>query len=62
MNHLLVVMAPKHTGGLQLILSLKWFSCYIHISTFNMPAIRKVWQLIQQGDYAFPNDLIVIIK
>ena len=29
----------------------------MHIPTFKMPAIRKVWQLIQQGDYAFSIDL-----
>ena len=29
----------------------------MHVSTFKMSAMRQVWQLIQQGDYAFSIDL-----
>ena len=29
----------------------------MHIPTFNMPTVRQVWHLIQQGDYAFTFDL-----
>ena len=25
----------------------------MHTDTFHMPTVRQVWQLIQQGDYAF---------
>ena len=56
LNHLLVVV-PKHTGGLQPIFNLKWFNHYLHIPSFKMPPIRHVWQLIQHGDYAFSIDL-----
>ena len=48
---------PQHTGGLQPILNLKHFNCYIHISSFKMQTIRHVQQLIQHGDYAFSIDL-----
>ena len=29
----------------------------MHIPTFKVPTIRQVWQLIQEGDYAFSIDL-----
>ena len=63
-----VYVVPKHTGGLWSILNLKWFNHYLHIPSFKMPTIRHVQQLIQQGDYAFSNDLqdanlhILIVK
>ena len=65
LNHLLVVAGfyssmfavPKHTGGLQPILNLKYFNHYVHIPSFKMPMIRHVWQLIQCGDYVFSIDL-----
>ena len=44
---------PKCTGGLHLILNLKWFAHFMHISTFKMPTIRQVWQHIQKGNYVF---------
>ena len=50
-------VVPKHTGGLQPILNLKHFNCYMHIPSFKMPTMRHVWQLIQCGDYAFSTDL-----
>ena len=50
-------VVPKHTGGLQPILNLKHFNHYIHISSFKIPTIRHVWQLIQHGDYSFSIDL-----
>ena len=31
--------------GLQPILSLKWFSCYMHMPTFKMLILRQVWKL-----------------
>ena len=49
-----VFVVPKHTGGLRPILNLKHF---IHIPSFKMPTLKTVWQLIQQGDYAFSIDL-----
>ena len=50
-------VVPKHTGGLRPILSLKHFKCFLHIPSFKMPTLQHVWQLIQQGDYAFSIDL-----
>ena len=50
-------VVPKCTGGLGPILNLKYFNCYVHISSFKMPTIRHVQQLIQHGDYAFSIDL-----
>ena len=47
----------KCTGGLQPILNLKCFKCYMYVPSFKMPTIRHVWQLIQHGDYAFSIDL-----
>ena len=47
-----VCVIPKHLGGLHPILSVKWFNCYMHITSFRMPTIKQVQQLIQQGDYA----------
>ena len=52
-----VFIVLKSTGGLQTILYLKWFNCYLHIPHFNMPTIRHIWQLIQHSDYAFSIDL-----
>ena len=52
-----VFVVPKHTGGLQPMLNLKWFNHYMYIPSFKMPTIKHVWQLIQHGDYAFPIDL-----
>ena len=46
-------VAPKHTGGLCPILNLKHFNCFMHIPTFKMPTLKNIWQLIQQGDFAF---------
>ena len=46
-------VVPKHTGGLHPILNLKCFNHFMHISSFKMPTLKHVWQLIQQGDYAF---------
>ena len=45
-------------GGFCPILNLKQFNHYMHIPTSKMPTIRQVWLLIQQGDYAFPIDLM----
>ena len=39
------------------ILNFKQFNCYMHIPTFKIPTVRKVGQLIQQGDFAFSIDL-----
>ena len=39
------------------MLNLKCFNCYMHIPSFKMPTLKHVWQLIQQGDYAFSIDL-----
>ena len=50
-------VVPKHTGDLHPILSLKHFNRYMHIPSFKMPTLKHVWQLIQQGDYAFSIDL-----
>ena len=52
-----VFVVPKCTGGLRPILNLKHFNCYMHIPSFKMPTLKTVWQLIQQGDYAFSIDL-----
>ena len=52
-----VFVVPKCTGGLQPILNLKHFNRYMHIPSFKMPTLKTVWQLIQQGDYAFSIDL-----
>ena len=52
-----VFVVPKHTGGLRPILNLKRFNHYMHIPSFKMPTLKTVWQLIQQGDYAFSIDL-----
>ena len=52
-----VFVVPKCTGGLQPILNLKHFNHYMHIPSFKMPTLKHVWQLIQQGDYAFSIDL-----
>ena len=65
LNHLLMVVkftldvfvVPKCMGGLCSILNIQWFSCYLHIPTFRMPTIKHLWQVIQQGDSAFSNDL-----
>ena len=50
-------VVPKHTGGLRPILNLKCFNCFMHIPSFKMPTLKNVWQLIQQGDFAFSTDL-----
>ena len=52
-----VFAVPKHTGGLHPILNLKCFNCFMHIPSFKMPTLKYVWQLIQQGDFAFSIDL-----
>ena len=52
-----VFVVPKHTGGLRPILNLKCFNHFIHIPSFKMPTLKNVWQLIQQGVYAFSIDL-----
>ena len=52
-----VFVVPKRTGGLRPILNLKRFNRYMHIPSFKMPTLKTVWQLIQQGDYAFSIDL-----
>ena len=52
-----VFVVPKHTGGLCPILHLKCFNHFMHIPSFKMPTLKTVWQLIQQGDYAFSIDL-----
>ena len=38
------------------MLTFKQFNHYIHLSTFEMPTIRQVWQFIQCGDYTFSID------
>ena len=50
-------VVPKHTGGLCPILNLKHFNHFMHIPSFKMPTLKHVWQLIQQGDFAFSIDL-----
>ena len=52
-----VFAVPKHTGDLHPILNLKHFNSYMHIPSFKMPTLKNVWQLIQQGDFAFSIDL-----
>ena len=52
-----VFVVPKCTGGLRPILNLKCFNHYMHIPSFKMPTLKNVWQLIQQGDFAFSIDL-----
>ena len=52
-----VFVVPKRTGGLRPILNHKRFNRYMHIPSFKMPTLKTVWQLIQQGDYAFSIDL-----
>ena len=52
-----VFVVPKHTGGLCSILNLKHFNCYMYIPSFKMPTLKNIWQLIQQGDFAFSFDL-----
>ena len=47
----------KHTRGLCPILNLKCFNHYMHLPSFKMPTIKNIWQLIQQGDFAFSIDL-----
>ena len=55
--YLNIFVIPKYAGGLQPMLSLKQFNCYLDIPTFKMHTIRQVQQLIQQGNYAFSIDL-----
>ena len=50
-------VVPKHTGGLHPILNLKRFNHFMHIPSFKMATLKHVWQLIQQGDFAFSIDL-----
>ena len=50
-------VVPKHIGGLHPILNLKCFNHYMHITSFKMPTRKIIWQLIQQGDFAFFVDL-----
>ena len=50
-------VVPMCTGGLCLILSLKHFNRFMHIPSFKMSTLKNVWQLIQQGDFAFSIDL-----
>ena len=52
-----VFVVPRHTGGLCPILNLKHFNCFMHIPSFKMPTLKTIWQLIQQGYYAFSIDL-----
>ena len=48
-----IFVTLKHNGGLSPILNLTQFDHFMHIPTVKMPAIRQVWQLLQQGYYAF---------
>ena len=50
-------VVPKHTGGLCPILNLKHFNHFMCIPSFKMPTLKNIWQLIQQGDFAFSIDL-----
>ena len=50
-------VVPKCTWGLCPILNLKCFNHFMHIPSFKMPTLKNVWQLIQQGDFAFSIDL-----
>ena len=52
-----VFVVPKCTGGLCPILNLKHFNHFMHIPSFKMPTLKNIWQLIQQGDFAFSIDL-----
>ena len=52
-----VFVVPKHTWDLRPILNLKHFNHFMHIPSFKMPTLKTVWQLIQQGYYAFSIDL-----
>ena len=52
-----VFFVPWTYGGLQPLLSLKQFNCYMHIHTFKILTIRHIWQIIPQGNYAFSIDL-----
>ena len=51
-------VVPTYTGGLCPILNLKHFNHYMHIPSFKMSTLKNVWQLIQQGDFAFSIDLL----
>ena len=53
----IMFVVPKCTGGLPPILNLKHFNHFKHIPSFKMPTLKNVWQLIQQGDFAFSIDL-----
>ena len=48
-----VFLVSKDNGVLWSILNLRKFSHSLCISTFKVPTIRQVWQLIEQSDYAF---------
>ena len=48
-----VFVVPMHLGGLHPVLSLKQFNHNMHVPSFRVQTIKWVWQLIQQGDYAF---------
>ena len=50
-------VVPKHTGGLRPIFNMKHFNHFLHIPSFKMPTLKHIWQLIQQGDFAFSIDL-----
>ena len=50
-------VVPKDTGGFCPILNLKHFNHFMNIPSFKMPTLKNVWQLIQQGDFAFSIDL-----
>ena len=39
------------------MLNLKCFNHFMYIPSFKMPTLKNVWQLIQQGDFAFSIDL-----
>ena len=52
-----VFVVPKHTGVLHPILNLKCFNHFMHIPSFKMPPLKNIWQLIQQGNFAFSIDL-----
>ena len=50
-------VVPKHTGGHCPIFSLKCFNHFMHIPSFKMSTLKNIWQLIQQGDFAFSIDV-----
>ena len=52
-----IFVVPKHTASLCPILNLKHFNHFMHIPSFKMPTLKNIWQLIQQGDFAFSIDL-----